>query len=158
MPAKKIQDEGEVVRWFEAGWTYDEMSAEYLRKYKIETKPSMWGNFRYRKGLPRRIARDDELIPWAMEKGHRQLYPVIMLRIEARMKAGMEVPEDSLKRLEAWKKSLTENNAVVHYDPETEEGFFYVPREEQDGDGLIREPKTKTTQRRNADTRSTDER
>ncbi|MFE7463117.1 hypothetical protein ACFU6R_03295 [Streptomyces sp. NPDC057499] len=153
MGAKKIQDEKEVIRWFAAGWTYKEMSDEYERKYNIEMKPSAWGNFRYRKGLDRRIARDDELIPWAVKKEHRQLYPLAMLRVEGRKRAGLEVPQDKLRRLESWRQMLDEENAVVHYDPDTVDGFFYVPREESDND-IIREPEKKTTERRNAEKRS----
>ncbi|MGW7434735.1 hypothetical protein [Streptomyces sp. NPDC054849] len=152
MAKKKIVDEGEVIRWFEEGWTYQDMIDEYKRKYNIDTVSSTWGNFRYRKGLARRIARNDELIPWAMKKEHRQLYPVIMLRAEARRRAGLDMDEDKTKRLESWKNMLEEENAVVHYDPDTKDGFFYVPREPGDDD-LIRRPQEKTTQRRNADER-----
>jgi hypothetical protein len=45
---------------------------------------------------------------------------------------------------------IKEEDAVVHYDPDTEEGFFYVPRQEGDDD-LIHRPKAKTTPRPNAD-------
>ncbi|MEV7795896.1 hypothetical protein [Streptomyces sp. NPDC087512] len=152
MAKRKIVDEGEVIRWFEQGWTYQQMTDEYKRKYGIETVSSMWGNFRYRKGLTRRIARNDDLIPWAVKPEHRQLYPVAMLRVEGRRRAGMELDEDRLNRLASWRAMLEEEDAVVHYDPDTAEGFFYVPREPQDDD-IIRRPARKTTQRRNADER-----
>ncbi|APC43272.1 hypothetical protein Joe_32 [Streptomyces phage Joe] len=142
MGARKIVDEGEVIRWFEEGRTYAWMIEEYRRKYNIETVPSMWGNFRRRRGLQRRITRNDELIPWAVKPEHRWLYPIGMLRVEARRR---EKGEEALSELEAtrlasWKKMLTEENAVVHYDPETEEGFFYIPRQEGDDD-LVHKPK-----------------
>ncbi|MDN3268279.1 hypothetical protein [Streptomyces sp. MA15] len=152
MPKRKIVDEGEVVRWFEEGWTYQQMIDEYRRKYGIETVSSMWGNFRYRKGLSRRIARDDDLIPWAVKPEHRHQYPLAMLRVEGRRRAGMDLDGNAARRLESWTRTLAEENAVVHYDPDTEEGFFYVPREPQDDD-LIRRPRRKTTLRRNADER-----
>lgn len=63
MGRRKIQDESEVIRWFEEGRTYQWMIEEYRRKYDIETVVSMWGNFRRRRGLDRRIVRDDDLIP-----------------------------------------------------------------------------------------------
>ncbi|AFU62008.1 putative repressor [Streptomyces phage phiHau3] len=153
MPAKEIQDEQEVIRWFEEGWSYQEMTEEYQRKYNIEMKPSAWGNFRYRKGLDRRIARDDELIPWAVERKHRSLYPLMMLRLEGRRRAGLPNDEEKTKRLESWKQMLEEENAVVHYDPDTVDGFFYVPREPKDDD-IIRKPEKVTTLRRNADKRA----
>lgn len=142
----KIQDEAEVVRWFEEGKTYQWMTEEYLRKYNIETNPSMWAAWRRRKGLDKRIVRDDELIPWAVNPEHRWAYPVQMLRVEARIRAGYEVGEDDLARVTSWKESLADADAVVHYDPETVDGWHFVPREKGDDD-IIRRPKRKTTAR-----------
>ena len=148
--ASKIVDEQEVLRWFEEGKPYNWMVDEYLRKYNIETVPSLWGNFRSRRGLPRRIARDDVLIPWAVNLEHRQLYPLAMLRLEGRRRDNFELREADSSRLDSWLESLAANSAVVHYDPDTEQGFFYVPREEGDSD-LIREPVKKTTTRLRVD-------
>ncbi|QYW07876.1 immunity repressor [Streptomyces phage RedBear] len=150
MPARKIQDEGEVLRWFEEGRTYDWMVEEYKRKYNIETVPSLWGNFRRRRGLPRRIVRDDDLIPWHINEEHRWLYPLAMLRVEARLRAGAKVTDLEMSRVTSWKNMLEEEGAVVHYDPDTEDGFFYVPRQPGDDD-LIHKPLRKTTPRRRAD-------
>ena len=74
MPKSKIVDESEVMRWFAEGRTYAEMSRIYLEKYHVQTVSSLWGNFRRRKGLDRRINRDDELIPWAVSREHRWDY------------------------------------------------------------------------------------
>jgi hypothetical protein len=151
MGARKIVDESEVIRWFEDGWTYAEMADEYRRKYNIETVPSMWGNFRRRKGLDRRIERNDDLIPWAVERDHRWAYPLMMLRTEGRRRAGLEVAESMTGRLDRWLEQMTKDDTVIHYDPETEEGFFYVPRRKGVDMDLIRVPERKTTQRKNAD-------
>lgn len=150
MPASKIVDETEVVRWFEEGRTYAWMVQEYRRKYNIETVPSLWGNFRRRRGLQRRIARDDELIPWFVKEEHRWSYAVRMLRAEARRRSGMELAEPERYRLKVWLTGLERDNLVVHYDPDTDEGFFYVPREADDDD-IIRRPRRKTTMRLAAD-------
>ncbi|MGW2770170.1 hypothetical protein [Streptomyces sp. NPDC001275] len=152
MAKRKIQDEQEVIRWFEEGRTYQWMIEEYKRKYHIETVPSMWGNFRRRRGLDRRITRNDDLIPWEVKEEHRYKYPVAMLRLEARVRDGRQLTANEQGRLDSWKEMLAEENAVVHYDPETDDGFFYVPRQEGDDD-LIHRPKRKTTRRPNADKR-----
>lgn len=146
MPATKIQDEAEVIRWFEEGRTYSWMVDEYRRKYNIETVPSLWGNFRRRRGLARRIVRNDDLIPWAVNEEHRWNYAVQMLRSEARRREGKELRPMEELRLEAWSRGLERDGLVVHYDPDTEEGFFYIPREPEDVD-IIRYPKKKTTTR-----------
>ncbi len=150
MPASKIVDETEVIRWFSEGRTYAWMVEEYRRKYNIETVPSLWGNFRRRRGLARRIVRDDDLIPWFVHEKHRWSYAVQMLRSEARRREGKELRDLEAQRLDAWLKGLERDQLVIHYDPDTEEGFFYVPREPQDMD-IIRQPRRKTTQRRAAD-------
>jgi hypothetical protein len=150
MGKRKIQDESEVVRWFEEGRTYAWMIAEYKRKYGIDTVPSMWGNFRRRRGLDRRIVRDDDLIPWFVKEEHRWAYPLAMLRAEARRRAGKELTETDTSRLANWLEMLNDEKAVVHYDPDTDEGFFYIPREPKDDD-IIRRPDEKTTPRPNAD-------
>lgn len=150
MPASKIVDEQEVIRWFEEGRTYAWMIEEYRRKYNIETVSSMWGNFRRRRGLQRRIVRNDNLIPWAVKPEHRWAYAVQMLRSEARRREGKELREIEWLRLEPWLRGLDEDNVVIHYDPDTDEGFFRVPREKGDDD-IIRRPKSGLTQRRAAD-------
>ena len=72
MPAvSKIQDEAEAIRWIAEGRTYAWIVEEYRRKYAIDTSLSMWSNLRRRKGLDRRIVRDDELIPWAVAPQHQ---------------------------------------------------------------------------------------
>lgn len=150
MAASKIQDEAEVIRWFEEGRTYAWMSEEYERKYNISTVPSLWGNFRRRKGLTARLVRNDDLIPWAIEEKHRWAYPVAVLRMEARQRAGVELTPTDAGRLAAWKAQLAAGDLVVHYDPETEEGWHYVPRRPGVDLDLIRVPERKTTTRRAA--------
>ena len=150
MPATKIVNETEVIHWFEEGRTYAWMVEEYKRKYNIDTVPSLWGNFRRRRGLTRRIVRNDDLIPWAVNEEHRWNYAVQMLRSEARRREGKELREIEAVRLDAWLKGLERDGLVVHYDPDTDAGFFYVPRESGDDD-IIRRPEKKTTTRLAAD-------
>ncbi|MGP3686256.1 hypothetical protein ACTVZO_16375 [Streptomyces sp. IBSNAI002] len=156
MPASKIVDEQEVIGWFRDGKTYPEMIAIYEEKYGIQTTAPMWSSFRRRRGLDRRNLRADDLLPWKMKEEHRHHYPPIMLRIEARLReerAALErgeepkkrVSERDKKRLASWKNGLKADghDLVVHYDADTEEGFFLVPRRPEDTD-LIRIPPRKT--------------
>jgi hypothetical protein len=144
MPGSKIQNETEVKRWFEQGRTYAWMVEEYRRKYNIETTISMWGNFRRRHGLERRVAWDDQLIPWVVQLEHRYDYPILMLRKEARRRAGLPLPEGADHEVDAWLRGMEENGTVLHYDPETEQGWFYVPRRADVDKDIIREPDAKT--------------
>lgn len=151
MPATKIQDVQEVLRWFAVGWTYPQMSAEYLRKYGIEMTPTAWGNFRMRQGLPRRQAMDDGLVPWLVKQEHRNNYLLSMLRMESRRVAGLEMRIEALGKLTSWKERLRAFDSVVHYDPDDAAGFSYAPRTAEDGDGLIRRPTVITRVRRPVD-------
>jgi hypothetical protein len=150
VPASKIQNEDEVLRWFREGKTYEWMSQQYLAKYGLVMTPSAWGNFRRRRGLTRRILRDDELIPWAVRPEHRWAYPLQMLRMEARHRAGLNLREADAARHRNFMRRLADENAVVHYDPDTAEGFHIVPREESDDD-VVRRPLVGLTTRRAAD-------
>ena len=140
MGASKIQNEDEIKRWFEEGRTYAWMAEEYDRKYNLQVVPSMFANLRRRRGWDRRITRDDELIPWLIKEQHRWAYPVVMLRVEARRRAGHEIREVDAVRVEPWKRELLEKGLVVHYDPDTEDGFFYVPARPGIDTDLIRVP------------------
>lgn len=155
MPASKIQDKAEVIRWFEEERTYDWMVQKYKEKYGIDTVPSMWGNFRRRNQLDRRLVRDDDLIPWEIQDQHRWRNAVTMLRAVARQRAGMELSERDAERLPGWLRTREETDTVVHYEPETERGFYYVKRRPGIDNDLIREPERKTTPRLNRDKRDT---
>ena len=137
MPATKIQDRAELLRWFDEGRTYAWMVAEYRRKYDLVVVQSMFGNFRSRHGLGRRISRDRELIPWAVAAEHRWDYPVAMLRLEARRREGRPLLPDDRDRLRAWTARLNRDRTVVEYDPQR--GFGYVPRLPDDDD-IVRRP------------------
>ena len=152
MPAKtKIQDAAEVRRWLDEGRTYDWMIQEYGRKYELSVSRGMFSNFRARNGMDRRVARDDDLIPWAVKPEHRWAYPLAMLRVEARRRTGFDLRATDADRLEKWKARLVAEGLVVHYEPGTKQGWWYVPRREGVDKDLIREPDEKTTHRRNAD-------
>ena len=138
MAKTKIQDEDEVLRWFAEGRTYQWMVGEYLRKYKIATVHSMWGNFRRRHSLAQRVTRDADLIPWKVSREHRWDYDLVMLRVEARQRAGATLTGTDKDRLQAWKRRLSTPGKVVTYDEVR--GFSHVaPRTGLDLD-LIRIP------------------
>jgi hypothetical protein len=151
MPARKIQDETEAIRWIESGKTYAWMVEEYRRKYNIEISATTFSNLRKRRGLDRRIERNHDLIPWAVKPEHRFRNQIVMLRAVARERNGKTVNPQTKRALTSWLISMEEQDLVVHYDPDTDEGFFYVPRRAGVDFDLIREPARKTTQRRRVD-------
>lgn len=94
-----------------------------------------------RAGLTNRIRYSDAL-PWERIKiEHNGHYAAQMLRAGARIEAGQKVSDDLSDRYESWKARLDAEDAVVHYDPDTGEGFFYVKRRKGIDKGMIRNPK-----------------
>jgi hypothetical protein len=146
----KIVNEQEVLGWFAEGRSYRWMVEEYHRKYGVDTNPSMWGNFRRRRGLDRRNAQNDDLMPWKLRDEHRFAYPALMLRLEARRREGKDIRPVDLGRLTSWLRRLEEERAVVAYDPDDAEGFSYVDREPHDVD-IIRRPTSATGKRHAVD-------
>lgn len=50
--------------------------------------------------------------------------------------------------LNAWLAGLERDGTVIHYDPDTPEGWWYVPRREGIDTDLIRVPERKTGRRK----------
>ncbi|WP_204289990.1 hypothetical protein [Micromonospora gifhornensis] len=123
------------------------MTAEHERKYGIRISGSGWSYFRKVNGLPSRLVRDEELIPWGVKPEHRYNYLLLLLREEARRRAGKVLSRDDTYRVNALLRDLEERNAVIHYDPDTAEGFHLVSREPGDED-IIRKPQRVTRVRR----------
>lgn len=145
MPARsKVQDLQEAMRWLEEGRTYQWIVDEYHRKYNVATSISMWAALRRRHGIKTRIVRDDVLIPWAVNAEHRHAHAVSMLRTEARRRAGKALTPAMAEMLNAWLSGLERDGAVVHYDPDTSEGWWYVPRRDGIDLDLIYEPAERT--------------
>lgn len=92
--------------------------------------------------------RYEDEIPWRVRQVHERAYPLAMLRLLGRRRTGIELTEAQAKRLDSWLEKLegltfpdgSVRPAVVDYDPDSEEGFRYVPRAETD-DTVIRRPK-----------------
>lgn len=78
-----------------------------------------------------------EMLPWKVKVEHRGHIDARMLRLEGRRMAGRTLSERESRWLEQWKADLERAGAVVHYERDTEEGFWWVPRTMAHGDDLI---------------------
>lgn len=151
MPATKIVDEEEVKRWFAEGLTYEEMTRRYRDRYNIEMSPTAWGNFRRRRGLQRRTIHDHDLVPWLVREEHRYKYPLRMLRLEGRVRAGQPLRDADVVKHRNFLKYLADENLVVAYLPDEYpvEGFVYARRRPTDRD-IVRQPVTAAHRGRHA--------
>lgn len=99
-----------------------------------------------RYGFERTWPRYSELIPWHVKTEHGTHYALRMLRVEARLRRGWPLATDDDQaadlgeRLDSWKQKLRDEDLVVHYQDNTDEGFYYVPRRPGIDTDLIRVP------------------
>lgn len=84
--------------------------------------------------------RYDDVIPWRVRVQHTGHYALMMLRYYARRKHELALTDDQSDRLDSWLAKLKDMNAVVMYVPDSEDGFYYVPRLPEDKRGIIRQP------------------
>ena len=85
-------------------------------------------------GLPRYA------IPWKLKPEHRHLSPARMLRIQGRYDQGLPISETLERQRARWVAGLMIENQVIHYDPDTEEGFWRFPRRDGIDRWYVREP------------------
>lgn len=88
-----------------------------------------------------RSKTDESGVPWSpIRPEHRSRYLVRMLRAATRQQRGEKNAPILQAQLDNFLKQVEEMDFVIHYDPDTEEGFFRVPRRKGIDKGLIRDP------------------
>lgn len=128
-------------RYLERGLSQQQIADEWEKDANIRVGRAAIGMAISRYGLKSTTQRGryGDLIPWKVKPEHRQHRDIKHLRYESRRRRGMPLSEGELRRLENWKVALREAGAVIYYEPETKQGFFWVVREDKDDD-LIRRP------------------
>lgn len=127
-------------RMVERGMTHQQIADAVSKETGVRISRSTVSAALSRAGLTNRVRYTDE-IPWPVIKTeHNHHYALTMLRVRARIAAGAKVNDDMQARYESWLEKLDESNAVVAYVYDSPDGFYYVPRERRDGEGVIRKP------------------
>lgn len=140
-PRRKIQNIQQFVNWYNQGMSYSEMAERWMEENNDKITPTAFSNLRMRLGLtPRLATRDRDLIPWDVREPHLVLLPMRMFHTMTRREQRLPVGPEQLQRLTEWERMLKDRNLVVHYEPNTDQGFFYVPAREGIDNGVIREP------------------
>lgn len=83
--------------------------------------------------------RYENTVPWQLKPEHKYHAQARLLRLEGRHRKGRKLNDKEFQWLSTWRRELHELNVVVLYDPETEDGFHWVPRRSTDDD-IIRRP------------------
>lgn len=80
-------------------------------------------------------------VPWhPIRVEHRDRYLIRMLRANHRREQGLKSAPVLEAMLDKFLEAAEEQDFVVTYDPDTEEGFFRVPRRIGIDEGLVRNP------------------
>lgn len=141
MPAKrKMPSDSILERWVEEGLNHEQIQERIRREMGEEVALSSVSGHLSRIGLTNRV-RYDDFIPWGrISVDHNHAFQLTMLRIGARLEAGKEVRPVDLKRYQNWVAQLKEAGAVVHYEYDSPDGFYYVDARPKIDTGLVRVP------------------
>lgn len=134
MPAKRLlPDNRTLKRWVDKGLTHQQIADEVERTTGFHVSRSTVSAALSRAGLiEHQRFRYDAEIPWRVKVEHLTQYPVRMLRLLGRKRAGVALSEDEEQRLESWLATMKERHLVVAYSEHV--GFLYVDADER-GDG-----------------------
>jgi hypothetical protein len=127
MPAALLPD-SKVRRLVREGLGNAEIVDRLRQEDHIEVTPSAISVFRSRHNLPPAPGRHDDLIPWRVKREHASLWAAKVLRWESRRRSGERLNERAQRRVDAFLQRLKDQDAVVHYEPESAQGFWLVPR------------------------------
>lgn len=132
MPAiQRVPGKGELKKYLNQGLTQAQIVDAWEKESGERVSRSSIAMAMARYGLKSARPRPDygQLLPWTVAEEHRYHIDARMLRLEGRRRAGGKLSEDEARWLENWKAELERRDAVVYYERDTEEGFFWIPRE-----------------------------
>ena len=119
-------------RWVDEGYTHEQITDLILihTGEKVSRSTVSVALMRANKTKPK--ARFQEELPWKVKTQHLARYPARMLRVLARVRRDLDVPDGERHKLNTWLAKVSQHNIVVAYDPDSEPGFFYVPAKRGD--------------------------
>lgn len=136
-----VPDATTLRRYLDEGMTQAQIADAWEESSNIRVSRSAIAMAIERYGLqsvnPRR--RYADLLPWKVRPEHKDHIDARMLRAEGRRRAGETLPRRTAVALHNWTERLLAAGAVVHYEPNSAEGFHWVVPEEGDDD-LIHRP------------------
>lgn len=134
MPAVRLLPDNQTLRrWVEEdGLTHQEIADRIEKETGQRVARSTVSAALSRAGLSAKQERYTDEIPWRVEARHLREYPARMLRLLGRRNRGLSLKEEEDLRLTNWLDMLSEQNAVVAYDPTAVEGFVYTERIDTD--------------------------
>lgn len=138
---RKLPSDSTLAKWRTQGLTLKQIAEKSEAETGLPVSIGSVASALSRAGITARVRYEDH-IPWnPIATRHNKHYALTMLRLLARRESGRDISEDQEARLESWLTRLEEEDAVVTYKYESEDGFYYVKRKPSDGNGWIRPPR-----------------
>lgn len=131
-PPTKVPDKNTLERWAKKGYTQQQMVQMVKEQYGYTISRSTIANAMVRYGLSERGNRYDREIPWRINALHATAHPLRMLRLLGRRNADLELNEHENRILDSWLDKLKRDRIIVAYDPDDDQGFYYIPAEHKD--------------------------
>lgn len=108
------------------GMTHAQIAEVISREVGYTVSRSTVSAALHRAGETAQAKKYPEEIPWTVQERHQTHYAPRMLRLLGRRRQGIRNTPEMDARLDSWLRQLHDNECVVIYVPETEQGFFYI--------------------------------
>ena len=136
---RKVPDKTTLARWKRQGLSQQEMADKVFEETGEHISRATIAGAMVRYGLSEEKPRYNDVLPWRVRMEHISAYPARMLRLLGKRNNGVELNPQEERKLNSWIRKMQAENAVVAYDPDSAQGFFYVERDEHDDpDGFVR--------------------
>lgn len=125
-PPKYTPDKTTFQQWLAEGLTHQQMADRVYEQtgHRVTRAAVTVALMSY--GLTSTKPRYKDTIPWRVKVEHAKTYPIRMLRLLGKRRAGVELPEDDDRLLDGWLEHLDREGLIVAYDPDDDLGVHYV--------------------------------
>lgn len=139
----ELPDDSTIKRWkLDEKLTYQQMVERWyeMTDGRELAKPAAFAMRCSRNGWTK-PQKQSPLIPWVLEERHKMKQHAAMLRYEWKRQLGETIPPDKLSNVHFFFRQRAEKQTVIHYEPNSQQGFWDIPREWFDAtDALVRDP------------------
>jgi hypothetical protein len=133
-PPKYTPDKTTFQQWLAEGLTHQQMADRVFEQTGRRVTRAAITVALMSYGLTSTKPRYKETIPWRVKVDHAKTYPIRMLRLLGKRRAGVEMPEDDERLLDTWIDHLDREGLIVAYDPDDDLGVHYVDASYRDHD------------------------
>lgn len=138
---RKLPDSATLRRLRVSGWTQRKIATTYQVSESAVWKALM------RAGYTEPLATYKDILPWEIADEHKTVAIMERFRAIVKQKKGAKLRPEEETRLIQWLRDLEANGLVVSYHKDappnsasSKGGFFYVPKDAEQDDWIIRRP------------------